>query len=170
VIRDGPEGTNQAMFTSQSLRAVVRPGALAVREQRLDDVVHAIELRGTLDEANAPEMARRIDAALAGGVRWLIIDLAETVNVADGAVNALVATARELRTRRGELIVAGAPPDVAGRLAAFEVGHRPALAANVDQAIMILKMLRPKTDIHRTPQRARQRITSLTLPRIEPTS
>jgi anti-anti-sigma regulatory factor len=158
------------MFTSQSLRAVVRPGALAAREQRLDDVVHAIELRGTLDEANAPEMARRVDAALAGGVRWLIVDLAEAVNVSDGALNALVATARELRTRRGELIVAGAGPDVAERLGAHEVAHRPALAANVDQAIMILKMLRPKTDIHRTPQRARQRITSLTLPRIEPTS
>jgi anti-anti-sigma regulatory factor len=158
------------MFTSQSLRAVVRPGALAVREQRLDDVVHAIEMRGTLDEANTPEMARRVDAALAGGVRWLIIDLAEAVNVADSALIALVATARELRTRRGELIVAGASRDVADRLGAYEVAYRPALAANVDQAIMILKMLRPKTDIHRTPQRARQRITSLTLPRIEPTS
>jgi anti-anti-sigma regulatory factor len=157
------------MFTSQSLRAVVRPGALAVREQRLDDVVHHIELRGTLDEANAPEMARRIDAALASGVRWLIVDMAETANVADGALNALVATARELRTRRGELIVAGAAGDVAERIGAHDVAHRPALAANVDQAIMILKMLRPKTDIHRSPQRARQRITSLTLPRIEPT-
>jgi anti-anti-sigma regulatory factor len=158
------------MFTSQSLRAVVRPGALAVREQRLDDVVHHIELRGSLDEANAPEMARRIDAALAGGVRWLIVDISESVDVADGVLNALVATARELRTRRGELIVAGASHDVAQRLGAHEVANRPALAANVDQAIMILKMLRPKTDIHRSPQRARQRITSLTLPRIEPTS
>jgi anti-anti-sigma regulatory factor len=158
------------MFSSPSLRAVVRPGALVVREQRLDDVVHAIELRGTLDEANAPEMAPRVDAALAGGVRWLIVDLAEAVDVADSALHAFVATARDLRTRRGELIVAGASRDVAERLGAYEVGHRPALAANVDQAIMILKMLRPKTDIHRTPQRARQRITSLTLPRIEPTS
>jgi anti-anti-sigma regulatory factor len=157
------------MFTSQSLRAVVRPGALAVREQRLDDVVHAIELRGTLDAANAPEMARRIDSALAGGVRWLIVDLAEAVDITDGALDALVATARELRTRRGELIVAGARRDVAERLGAHDVAHRPALAANVDQAIMILKMLRPKSDLHRRPQRARQRITSLTLPRIEPT-
>jgi anti-anti-sigma regulatory factor len=157
------------MFTSQSLRAVVRPGALAVREQRLDDVVHHIELRGSLDEANAPEMARRVDAALASGVRWLIVDISESANVSDGALNALVATARELRTRRGELIVAGAGADVAERIGVYDVAHRPALAANVDQAIMILKMLRPKTDIHRPPQRARQRITSLTLPRIEPT-
>ena len=152
------------MFTSQSLRAVVRPGALAVREQRLDDVVHHIELRGTLDEANAPEMARRVDAALASGVRWLIVDISETANVSDGALNALVATARELRTRRGELIVAGAARDVAERIGGHDVAHRPALAANVDQAIMILKMLRPKTAV----SRPKQRITSLTLPRIEP--
>jgi hypothetical protein len=35
---------------------------------------------------------------------------------------------------------------------------------------MILKMLRPKTDIRRPQPRAKQKITSLTLPRIEPTS
>jgi anti-anti-sigma regulatory factor len=158
------------MFTSQSLRAVIRPGALAVREQRLDAVVHQIEVRGTLSEANAPELARRIDAALAGGVRWLIVDLAEAVDVAEPALRALVATARELRSRKGELIVAGTGEDVAARLGAYEHAHRPALAANVDQAIMILKMLRPKTEIRRSGSRGKQRITSLTLPRIEPSS
>jgi hypothetical protein len=84
---------------------------------------------------------------------------------------ALVATARELRTRRGELIVAGASPDVSQRRGAYDVSVRPALASNVDQAIMILKMLRPKTQVDGTQgagARARQRITSMTLPRIEP--
>ena len=33
---------------------------------------------------------------------------------------------------------------------------------------MILKLLRPKTDIQRPQPHAKQRITSLTLPRIEP--
>ena len=70
--------------------------------------------------------------------------------------------------RRGEMIVAGSPDDVAARLGAWEVAHRPALAANVDQAVMILKMLRPKTAVKRPVQRAKQRITSLTLPRVEP--
>jgi anti-anti-sigma regulatory factor len=158
------------MFTSQSLRAVVPPGALTVREQRLDDVVHELDVRGTLDAGTMGELTRRIDAALAGGVRWLIIDIAEAVAVADVALDALVTAARELRTRKGELIVAGAPGDVAQRLAGLEVAHRPAQAANVDQAIMILKLLRPKTDIRRPQPRAKQRITSLTLPRIEPTT
>jgi anti-anti-sigma regulatory factor len=156
------------MFTSQSLRAVVPPGALAIREQRLDDVVHELEARGTLDAATVPQLAARIDTALAGGVRWLIVDIAGAVAVADAALEALVAAARELRARKGELIVAGAAGSVAERLAAFEVAHRPAQAANVDQAIMILKMLRPKTEIRRGQPRAKQRITSLTLPRIEP--
>jgi anti-anti-sigma regulatory factor len=158
------------MFTSQSLRAVVRPGALAIREQRLDDVVHQLDVRGTLDAGTVGELARPVDAALAGGVRWLIVDIAETVTVADQALDALVAAARELRSRKGELIVAGAPPGVAERLAAIEVAHRPAQAASVDQAIMILKMLRPKTGIGSPQPRAKQRITSLTLPRIEPTT
>jgi anti-anti-sigma regulatory factor len=157
------------MFTPQSLRAVVRPGSLAIREQRLDDVVHEIDVRGTLAGEGSAELARRIDSALSGGVRWLIVDLGEALEVGDQSLSALVTTARELRSRRGELIVAGSQPDVAERLGAYDVAHRPAMAANVDQAVMILKMLRPKTDIRPQPQRGKQRITSLTLPRIEPT-
>jgi anti-anti-sigma regulatory factor len=158
------------VFTSQSLRAVVPPGALTVSDQRLDDVVHELGVRGTLDATTMGELTRRIDAALAGGVRWLIVDIAETTTVADAALDALVAAARELRTRKGELILAGAPADVAERLGRLQVADRPAQAANVDQAIMILKMLRPKTEIRRPQPRAKQRITSLTLPRIEPKS
>ncbi len=157
------------MFTSQSLRAVIRPGAVAVREQRLDAVVHQLEVRGTLDAATLPELARPIDAALAGGVRWLIVDLAGTQSVADAALAALVTAGRELRSRKGELIVAGAAPDVAERLGAFPVAYRPAQAASVDQAVMILKLLRPRTGMPPGQPRAKQRISSLTLPRIEPT-
>jgi len=101
-------------------------------------------------------------------VRWLIVDLGEANPVGDAALRALSTAVVELRSRRGELILAGAPPDVGTRLAAYEVAQRPALAANVDQAIMILKMLRPKTAVARPTPRAKQRISSLTLPRIEP--
>jgi ABC-type transporter Mla MlaB component len=157
------------VFTSQSLRAVIRPGAVAVREQRLDPVVCQLEVRGTLDESTLSELARRIDAALAGGVRWLIIDLAGTQSVAAPALAALVTAGRELRARKGELVVAGAAADVSARLAAYPVAYRPAQAANVDQAVVILKLLRPRTGMPQAPPRAKQRITSLTLPRIEPT-
>jgi anti-anti-sigma regulatory factor len=157
------------LFTSQSLRAI-RPGDLSVSEQRLDDVVHEIAVRGALSATAAPELARRIDAALAGGVRWLIVDLTAASEVADPALPALVTTARELRARRGELIVAGDTANLTPRFAAWDSSHRPAVAANSQQALMILKMLRPKTAIQRdAPARPRTRITSLTLPRIEPT-
>jgi anti-anti-sigma regulatory factor len=156
------------MFTSQSLRAVVKPGGVSVREHRLDDVVHQIEVRGDLTSDNAPELARRLDAALSGGVRWLILDFAEALNVSDSVISHLSAAVRELRSRRGELIVAAPSPSVNERVNALEVAFRPAVAANVDQAIMILKMLRPKTDISHPVQRAKQKISSLSLPRIEP--
>ncbi len=156
------------MFTSQSLRAIVRPGTISIREHRLDDVVHQVEVRGTVNAETTPELSRRIDGALAAGVRWLIADLSGATEVSDEALAALVNAARELRARRGEMIVAGSPADVAARLGSWEVADRPALATNVDQAVMILKMLRPKTGVQRPAQRARQRNTSLTLPRIEP--
>jgi hypothetical protein len=157
------------MFTSQSLRAVVKPGSVAFGEHRLDDVVHQIEVRGTLSDDAGRELGRRVDSALAGGVRWLILDLAEALDVSDGVLERVVSAVAALRARRGELIVAGPPRSVAERLARYDVAHRPAVAASVDQAVMILKMLRPKTDIRRPPDRAKQRISSLTLPRIEPT-
>jgi len=53
------------VFTSQSLRAVVPPGALAVSHQRLDDVVHELGVRGTLDATTMGELTRRIDGSLA---------------------------------------------------------------------------------------------------------
>lgn len=151
------------MFTSQSLRAVAKPGSVAFSEHRLDDVVHQIDVMGTLEETG--ELSRRIEAALAAGVRWLILDLGAAVKVSDLVLEGLVDAAGALRARRGELIIAGASRHVAQRLASYDVAHRPAVAANVDQAVMILKMLRPKTDI----SRAKKQITSLTLPRIEPT-
>src|SRR3954468_10435454 len=152
------------MFTSQSLRAVVKPGSVAFGEHRLDDVVHQIDVRGTLDETAGRELGRRVEAALSGGVRWLILDLAEAVDVPDAVLAGLVETAGQLRARRGELIVAGAARSASEGLGGYDVAPRPAVAASVDQAVMILKMLRPKTDI----RRAKQRVTSLTLPRIDP--
>ena len=133
------------MFTSQSLRAVPKPGSVGFKEHRLDDVVHQIDVAGALEDTG--ELSRRIEDALAGGVRWLILDLSEAATVSDNVLEGL-----------------GAQRHVAQRLSTYDVAHRPAVAANVDQAVMILKMLRPKTDI----RRAKQRITSLTLPRIEP--
>jgi anti-anti-sigma regulatory factor len=154
------------MFTSQRLKAVPAPGSVEVREQRLDEVVHQLDVRGSLSPENVGTVARRIDAALQAGVRWLIVDLAGADAVSDPMLHALVATARECRTRRGEVIVTGATPEVTARLTAFDQAERPAMAATVDQAIIILKMLRPKTQLGAG--RARQRVTSLSLPRIEP--
>jgi|GEM_PF-6906663 len=156
------------MFTSQSLRAVVKPGTVAFREHRLDDVVHQLEVGGTLGDAALGELGRRVDAALTGGVRWLIVDLAGTTEVSDAALAALVRAAAACRARRGELILAGGPSTLAARLATYDVAQRPAVAASVDQAVMILKMLRPKTAIRPADGRAKRRVTSLTLPRIEP--
>jgi len=154
------------MFTSQSLRAV-RPTDVSVREQRLDEVVHEISVRGALTASAAAGVVRRIDDALAGGVRWLIVDLTAASEVADVALPALVSTARELRARRGELIIAGDTANLTPRFAEWDSVHRPALAANAQQALMILKMLRPKTGVDSP--RGRKRITPLPFPRIEPT-
>jgi len=132
----------------------------SIREQRLDDLVHYLDVRGT---PPAHDLGRMIDAALADGVRWLIVDI-ERAALGPDAEPPLAAAGCELRERRGELILISPATEVATRVAAYEQAVRPALAASVDQALMILKMLRPTATI----ERPRKRITSITLPAIEP--
>jgi len=154
------------MFTSQRLKAVPATGAVEVHEQRLDEVVHQMLVRGSLTGPAVADVARRLDGALQAGVRWLILDVSGATEVADPMLHVLVATARECRQRRGEVIVTGASADVSARLSTFDPGERPALAATVEQAVVILKMLRPKTRLGGSGTEKRR--TSLTLPRIEP--
>jgi hypothetical protein len=131
-----------------------------IREERLDPVVHYLEVRGELP---VEEISGRIDAALAGGVRWLILDLQRAQ--LDARIEApLAAVGNALRERDGELILVSSAPAVADRVAAYEPASRPALAATVDQALTILKLLRPKTAL----KPPRKWVTPLSLPRVEP--
>jgi hypothetical protein len=129
-----------------------------IREQRLDPVVHYLEVRGPVDD-----LAGRIDAALADGVRWLIVDL-EHAQGLSAAEAPLAAAGCELRDRNGELILVSSAPAVADAVARYEQATRPAVAASVDQALTILKLLRPKTAI----QAPRKWVTPLSLPRVDP--
>jgi hypothetical protein len=133
---------------------------VSVHAQRLDDVVHFLEIRGA---PAAGELERLIDAALTVGCRWLIVDL-ERAQLSPAVEVPLAAAGHLLRERRGELILVSASPAVADRVSARDVAHRPALAADIDQALMILQLLRPKAAI----RRPRKRITSITLPAVEP--
>jgi hypothetical protein len=133
---------------------------MSIHAQRLDDVVHYLEIRGA---PAAGELERLVAAALAAGARWLIVDL-ERADLSAAIEEPLAAAGRALLGRRGELILVSASPAVADRVSHYEVANRPALAATVDQALMILKLLRPRTEI----RRPRKRITSLTLPAVEP--
>jgi hypothetical protein len=133
---------------------------MSVHAQRLDDVVHYLEIRGA---PAAGELERLVDAALTVGCRWLIVDL-ERAQLSPLIEAPLAAAGLALRERRGELILVSASPAVADRVSAHDVANRPALAADVDQALMILQLLRPKAAI----RRPRKRITSITLPAVEP--
>jgi hypothetical protein len=133
---------------------------MSVHAQRLDDVVHFLEIRGA---PAAGELERLIDAALTVGCRWLIVDLARA-DLSPAIELPLAAAGQALRERRGELILVSASAAVADRVSARDVANRPALAADIDHALMILQLLRPKAAI----RRPRKRITSLTLPAVEP--
>jgi hypothetical protein len=120
-------------------------GPMAVYAERLDDVVHYLAVRGLPADG---ELEAAIDGALAARARWLIVNL-EGARL-EGVGEALLAAAGHvLRARRGELILVSSSTAVADRVSRYEVGNRPALAATVDQALIIMEMLRPKAAIQR---------------------
>jgi hypothetical protein len=121
-----------------------------IREERLDPVVHYLEVRGAQP---VEELAARFAAALDDGVRWLMVDL-ERAELDPAAEAPLATLSCELRDREGELILISSAPQVADAVARYEPTTRPAVAASVDQALTILKLLRPKTAIERPPATA----------------
>ncbi|HEX5780967.1 MAG TPA: hypothetical protein VFX80_03555 [Solirubrobacteraceae bacterium] len=114
-----------------------------IREQRLDPVVHYLEVEGA---EVISELEKRMDAALSDGVRWLIVDL-EHAQLGRALEAPLAAIDRSLRERGGELILVSTAPAVADAVARYEQAARPAVAASLDQALTILKLLRPKTAV-----------------------
>jgi hypothetical protein len=118
---------------------------MSVYVERLDDAVHYLGVRGLPGDG---ELETAIDGALAAGARWLIVDLSQAR--LQGVGEALLAAAgNALRARRGELILVSASPAVADRVSRYDVARRPALAETVDQALMTLELLRPRTPIKR---------------------
>ena len=115
-----------------------------IREQRLDPVVHYLEIRGAQP---VEELGTRFAAALDDGVRWLLVDL-EQAEPNSALEEPLAALACDLRDRDGELILISSAPMVADAVARYERTMRPAVAASLEQALTILKLLRPKTAIH----------------------
>ena len=92
-----------------------------------------------------------------------MVDL-ERADLDPAAEGPLATVCGELRGRSGELILISSAPEVADAVALYEPSMRPAVATSVDQALTILKLLRPKTEI----QPPRKWVTPLSLPRIEP--
>ncbi len=141
-----------------SLRPPAAAGALAVRAERLDPLVQLLEAGGTLGAATAGELAGRIEAAADTGVRWLVLDLAGIADVAEEALPPLLGAARALHARAAELVVCGAAPGVAVRLAA----HGLVVLPSLDRVLMLLKAppgARP---------RSKEQLEALALPRLDP--
>jgi hypothetical protein len=157
---DGPRNLQGADWTEAQATNTLPLGLMSVHAQRLDDVVHYVEVRGT---PAGGELERTVGDALAAGARWLIVDV-ERAALTPATEAPLANAGQALRGRNGELILVSTATAVADRISTYDVANRPALAANVDQALMILQLLRPSTQI----RRPRKRITSLTLPAIEP--
>jgi hypothetical protein len=136
------------------------PGSLrdTVRQERLDPLVHHVEVRGGLSAEALGALAGQLEALAGTGVRWLVLDLGARADVPAAAVPALRAASRAMHAQGGELVVVGAAPGAAVRLS--EAGL--VQLASLDEVLMLLKSP-PESR-----SRGRQPPGALDLPRLDP--
>jgi anti-anti-sigma factor len=89
--------------------------------------VAVVRLAGRLDLTAAGEVRQRLSAAVAGGHRRLVIDLAEVAAVDNSGLGALVGGLKAARTAGGDLRLArpGQQPRRTLRLTALDRVFRP---------------------------------------------
>jgi len=102
--------------------------------QRLDAQTAVLRIGGEVDLYNTPQLKEEILALIEGGVRRLVVDLAETQYLDSTALGALIGGLKRLRERDGELRLAGPQPrirkllEITRLLKVFEVRDNTAQA------------------------------------------
>jgi anti-sigma B factor antagonist len=84
----------------------------------IDDVTHVVELGGEVDLYSAPELKKRVLAAIDAGKTRIVVDLANTTFIDSTTLGVLVGARKRLRLKEGKLAVVCPDPD---KLALFEM-------------------------------------------------
>ena len=106
MVDDVDERRNAPNIDAQGIRP---PAAYAVEELPAPDGVTLVALRGELDMAAAPELARQIDGCRSGA---LVLDLAETTFVDSAILRELLRARTVAAERQVRLVLAAVPPPV----------------------------------------------------------
>jgi anti-anti-sigma factor len=85
---------------------------LRLQELPLDSGRLVITVVGDLDLESAPQLADAFDRALESGRTHVVLDMCEVTFIDSTAIHVLVAGARELRQRFGQLALACLEPNV----------------------------------------------------------
>jgi anti-sigma B factor antagonist len=86
--------------------------ALRLQALPLDGGKLVLVVEGDLDIESAPSLADALDDALESGRTHIVIDMSTTTFIDSTAIHVLVAGARELRQRFGQLALACADPGI----------------------------------------------------------
>jgi anti-sigma B factor antagonist len=75
----------------------------------LDADTHVVELQGELDLSTAPHIQAALDAALATGGRFVVVDLGEVSYVDSSTLSVMLAAHRRLDARGGRIVTVCSP-------------------------------------------------------------
>jgi anti-anti-sigma factor len=75
--------------------------------------LRVVPLAGRIDAATAPAVNKAVRAAMADGVRQIVVELREVTFLSSSGLRALLLLARELRREGGDLVLCALQPQVA---------------------------------------------------------
>ena len=79
-------------------------------DDTLDESTKLLGVAGELDLATAPELRRRVDAALRDGFLGLVIDLSELTHLDSSGLAELIGAHQRAQERRGGLVIVLSSP------------------------------------------------------------
>lgn len=78
---------------------------MEIRDRKLDDQTALVVLRGTLDASTVAAVQDRFDQILAGGVCFLVADIAGIDYISSAGLRVLLMAGKRLAGIRGKLVV-----------------------------------------------------------------
>ncbi|MGD9498464.1 MAG: STAS domain-containing protein [Armatimonadota bacterium] len=99
--------------------------------------VTVVEVHGDVEagECGSEVLCRLINSAIAGGDRWLVVDLAQVGRMAEEAVAQLLAVYGRLRLRGGEMLVVSPPGELLRLLNTVGLGKLTLILDDLDTAV-----------------------------------
>src|SRR5918997_7208042 len=107
----------------------------AAWEEQVDKQTRIVGVRGEIDLFTAPEFKQRVNAAIEGGVRLVVVDLNEASFIDSSSLGILISAHKRLKMRDDLLVIACEVPAILNTFTITGLDGVLAIDATRDEAL-----------------------------------